>query len=157
MNGAANGAAGGYAGEVKYARDPLLEPDLFDPAAPAGKQWKTMAKSQIYRLYHSEAILVQSGHVVLTGSEQLNYDDYWKNGRQDCYPNAMTPCTDPYNYDMERFEPPYFELAEKHGRLQIATAPTALSYNEVFTIQVAPGTGSKVRRVTFTRYSCNNY
>ncbi|RKO90455.1 hypothetical protein BDK51DRAFT_35389 [Blyttiomyces helicus] len=88
VNGAGWGQAGGDAGESQYATDPVYGVDLFDPEAPSGSQWTSMANATVPRLYHSGALLLSSGHVITTGSEMQNYIDFWAPGgpKENCYP-----------------------------------------------------------------------
>lgn len=43
---------------------------LYDPYAPAGGRFKRMASSNTKRLYHSTAMLMPDGNVLVMGSEQ---------------------------------------------------------------------------------------
>lgn len=43
---------------------------LYDPYAPAGARFKVMAATNIKRLYHSVAMLMPDGDVLVMGSEQ---------------------------------------------------------------------------------------
>ncbi|KAG9285305.1 hypothetical protein G9A89_001439 [Geosiphon pyriformis] len=93
-----NGAATGYAGYPRnitpVATDPVLSPVLYDPDAPKGSRWSTLAPSTIPRMYHSVASLVPDGTVFVSGSN----------------PNEKySPNTSPYPTELriERFTPPY--------------------------------------------------
>jgi hypothetical protein len=152
VNGAEYGTAGGNAGETLYTMNPVYHADVFDPNAPPAQQWKTLASAKILRLYHSEAILVQTGHVITTGSEMMNYDDYWGGGDAKCYPRGNEACTDPFNYRMERFSPPYMQKAQRLGRIKITEAPSSIDYDSEFEFKIE-GDGNKVKKVTIVRYS----
>jgi hypothetical protein len=52
------------------ARDPSYSAWLYNPYAPAGARFKVMATSPIKRLYHSVAMLLPHGSVLVAGSEQ---------------------------------------------------------------------------------------
>lgn len=151
VNGASAGTAGGLAGETQYTSDPVFAADLFDPTAPSGKQWTTLASASILHLYHSEAILVQTGHVITTGSEMLNYNDYWNGTDLECYPKGMKVCTDPFNYEIERFSPPYIQKGEKYGRPVIESVPSEFPYNFEFDVTVKGGSDS-IHKVVMIRY-----
>lgn len=43
---------------------------LYNPYAPAGARFRLMASSPIKRLYHSTALLMPDGNVLVMGSEQ---------------------------------------------------------------------------------------
>eukprot|EP00842_Homolaphlyctis_polyrhiza_P003351 jgi/Hompol1/4016/HPOL_006988-RA len=135
VNGAGWGQAGGDPGLVQYAHSPVMTADLFDPEAPAGKRWTSLANATNYRLYHSGVVLLETGHVVTAGSQMDNLDDYWKYNKTTCMPNvsAFGPeCTSPFNYNIERFAPPYLQLAERQGRPVISSAPATLTHNSTF-------------------------
>lgn len=74
VNGLGWGQAGGNAGETQYARTPIYESSIFDPQSST---FATLASATQKRLYHSGALLLQTGHVMTFGSEMDNYDDYW--------------------------------------------------------------------------------
>ena len=70
VNGAKKGKAGGGAGGGGIARDAALEAWVYDRAQPAGSRFKVMAASGIHRYYHSLALLLPDGDVLVMGSEQ---------------------------------------------------------------------------------------
>jgi hypothetical protein len=88
----------------------------------------------------------------------LNLGDYWGGGNPDpeCFPKGNLTCTDPFNYVMERFTPPYLEQAAKTGRLEIVSAPARVNYRSDFDIQMK-GNADKVKRVTIIRYSSTTH
>nr|KAJ3418407.1 hypothetical protein HK105_008348 [Polyrhizophydium stewartii] len=159
VNGASGGVAGGDAGDANNAYGPVMIPDLFDPTAPAGKQWTSLAPAKNYRLYHSGVILLESGHVVTTGSEMDNYDDYWKYNKTNCKPYVKqfnAGCTSPFNTNLERFAPPYMQRAERNGRPVISKAPASTSYKSTFIVEMSTPM-DKVARVTFIRYTTTTH
>lgn len=107
MNGLSAGQGGGNIGQVQYASGPVLATHMFDPIT---KSWSNLAPASNMRLYHSGALLLQTGHVITTGSEMDNYNDYWgPNPNPNCYPRGYDVCTQPFNYNIERFTPPYMQ------------------------------------------------
>lgn len=50
------------------ADNPVLQPVIYNPSAAAGSRFTTMPGSSIPRLYHSTAILLPSGEVLVAGS-----------------------------------------------------------------------------------------
>ncbi|KAI0031503.1 glyoxal oxidase [Vararia minispora EC-137] len=124
VNGARNGTAG-YGthtaitpiGQMpygeSYATEPQGQPALYNPNAPAGSRWSTanLGTSNIPRLYHSSAILLPDGSVMIAGSN----------------PNIDTNLTTiyPTTYKAEYFYPSYFNAAT---RPQPSGIPTTLSY-----------------------------
>jgi hypothetical protein len=153
LNGAGWGNAGGNAGYHLNADNPVLAADIFDPEATEGSQWQTLSSATKQRIYHSEAILVHSGHVVTAGSEMLNIVD---KGRPECYPgvdgNSGGSCTDPFGYMMEQFSPPYLANVATKPRPEIAEAPAVVEYSTEFSFEVK-GSAGGIKRVTFIRYS----
>ncbi|KAF2192656.1 carbohydrate-binding module family 18 [Zopfia rhizophila CBS 207.26] len=94
VNGANHGAQGfGIAG------DPTLDVLIYDPAQPLGKRWSTGPKSTIPRLYHSVALLLLDGTLMITGSNPVEQP-------------ILEPTTkDPYvtEFRVEIYTPPYLQ------------------------------------------------
>lgn len=63
LNGAHIGSQG-----FGLADDPLLQVLIYEPFAPFGSRWTTGAQSTIPRLYHSIAMLLLDGSVLVAGS-----------------------------------------------------------------------------------------
>lgn len=83
----ANGAHHGVAG-FGLADNPNLNAVLYDPSQPVNQRMTVMANTTVARLYHSEAILMQDGRVLISGSDP-------QDGKN------------PEEYRVEVFEPPY--------------------------------------------------
>lgn len=99
---------GGVTTEGKDVSAAVYEAELWSPAAEA---WQTMAAMQVPRLYHSTALLLPDGRVVVSGSG----DSYGG-------PNQTTA---------EFYSPPYLF----HGaRPAIASAPSEIPYGAVFAV-----------------------
>src|SRR6201996_5157064 len=64
LNGGQQGVAG-----FGLADDPNLNAVLYDPSKPVNKRMSVMANTTIARLYHSEAILMADGRVLVSGSD----------------------------------------------------------------------------------------
>jgi hypothetical protein len=142
--------AGGSGGQAYNAGDPVFETSLYNPEAPAGRKWTNLARSQVARLYHSGIILLESGELVTMGSEMANYVD---SNRPLCYPWGTQVCTDPYEYRIERFTPPY--LLTGKPRPVIREAPQKLTYTSVFKIGLEQDLN--INRVSFIRYSTTTH
>lgn len=155
VNGAGWGVAGGQGGDAQYAGEPVFDASLYDPEAPAGQKWSSLPNASVPRLYHSGVILSPDGYVITTGSEMSNYGDvYGPNANPDCYPNgAKRVCTNPYEYRIERYTPYY--LTNGKERPVITSAPSEITYNSSFLIEVPKGT--KVTKVTFIRYATTTH
>jgi hypothetical protein len=50
-------------------QEPSYCPWLYDPVKPAGQRFTVLACSNIKRLYHSGAMLMPDGNVLVLGSE----------------------------------------------------------------------------------------
>ena len=90
----------------------ILPAELWSPAT---ETWTTLSSMNAPRLYHSEALLMPDGRVLISGG-----------GR-----NAlMTEPTDQFN--SEFYSPPYLF---KGPRPVITSAPTTVPYNQTFVVQ----------------------
>lgn len=50
------------------ADDPVYQPIIYNASAPAGSRFQNMPATTIPRLYHSSAVLLPSGEVLVSGS-----------------------------------------------------------------------------------------
>ena len=64
MNGAQQGVAG-----FGLATDPNMNAILYDPSQPVGSRFSILGSTSIARMYHSEAILLQDGRILVSGSD----------------------------------------------------------------------------------------
>ena len=64
MNGAQQGVAG-----FGLATDPNLQAILYDPTQPLNSRFSILNTTIVDRLYHSEAILLADGRVLVSGSD----------------------------------------------------------------------------------------
>ncbi|RMZ85608.1 hypothetical protein DV737_g699, partial [Chaetothyriales sp. CBS 132003] len=85
MNGAMQGVAG-----FGLANDPNLDAVLYDPSQPLHQRMTRLANTTIARMYHNEALLLQDGRVLVSGSDPENTDAKY-----------------PQEYRVEIFIPPY--------------------------------------------------
>jgi hypothetical protein len=83
LNGAMHGIAG-----FALARDPNLNAVLYDPSLPVNQRFSIMATTIVARLYHSEAMLLPDGRVLVSGSDPQDGQN-------------------PQEYRVEVFNPPY--------------------------------------------------
>lgn len=124
VNGGQNGTAG-YAqqtpltpmGQMPFgeslAAGPIGQPAIYDPNAPAGSRWSNtgFATSNIARLYHSSALLLPDGSVMIAGS----------NPNIDVNTSTIYPTT----YKAEYLYPSYFSAST---RPVPSGVPQTLSY-----------------------------
>ncbi|KAH7126810.1 glyoxal oxidase N-terminus-domain-containing protein [Dendryphion nanum] len=66
VNGANQGAQG-----FELARNPTLDVLIYDSTQPKGRRWTTGPKSTIPRLYHSVALLLLDGTLLISGSNPV--------------------------------------------------------------------------------------
>ena len=132
INGGQNGTAG-YAQRTltvaqnampfgeSLAAAPVGQPAIYNPNAPAGSRWSTanLGSSNIPRLYHSSALLLPDGSVMVAGS----------NPNIDVNLTTIYPTT----YTAEYYYPPYYSATRPVPQ----NIPKTLSYGgEYFDITI---------------------
>ncbi|MCL7051982.1 hypothetical protein MKW94_014295 [Papaver nudicaule] len=111
INGAKKGTAGWY-----LAREPVLNPVLYQPKS---RKFEKMEPSKIARMYHSTAILIPDGRVLVGGSN----------------PNQNYNFTElfPTELSVEVFSPPYLSSGAR-PQITLAKPGTELSYKQPISI-----------------------
>ncbi|QSS64055.1 glyoxal oxidase [Histoplasma capsulatum] len=66
LNGCNRGAQG-----FGIAKDPSLDAWIYDPEAPLGRRWSIGGKTEIARMYHSVALVLLDGTVMIAGSNPV--------------------------------------------------------------------------------------
>lgn len=94
VNGAQLGAQG-----FGVAQDPALEVLLYDPDQPKGKRWTTGPRSTIARLYHSVALLLLDGTLLISGSNPVE--------QPILTPDAKNPFVTEFRNEV--YTPPYLQ------------------------------------------------
>jgi len=113
LNGATKGVAG-----FGLAENPNLGAVLYDPTKPINQRMSVMANTIVPRLYHSEAILLADGRVLVSGS----------NPQDGIHPDE---------YRVEVFLPPY--LLSGLARPTYSITNKDWSYGQTITITVTRG------------------
>lgn len=113
MNGAHQGVAG-----FGLATSPNLNAVLYDPSKAVNRRMTVMANTTIARLYHSEAILLPDGRVLVSGSDP-------EDG------------VNPQEYRVEVFVPPY--LLSGAPRPAYTITETDWVYGGMYSITVTVG------------------
>lgn len=116
----------------------VLAAEMWDPQTT---QWTTVASMKKRRTYHSTAVLLPDGRVVLAGG-----------GLPVGSGAADDPLTKQGNYDAEIYSPPYLF---KGTRPVITSAPANVSYNQTFTIQTPDA--ASISKVTWIRLSSTTH
>jgi hypothetical protein len=116
LNGAHQGVAG-----FGLATDPNLNAVLYDPTLPVGKRMSVMANTTVARMYHSEAVLMDDGRVLVTGSDP-------EDGKN------------PQEYRVEVFLPPYIKNGKARPSYTISNKDW--SYGQSVTIGVTIPSGN---------------
>lgn len=94
LNGGSRGAQG-----FGLMADPALEALLYDPEQPLGQRFSTLTRSPIPRLYHSVALLLLDGTVMVAGSNPVQM------------PMNQPDAANPYvtEWRVENYVPPYLQ------------------------------------------------
>lgn len=145
MNGGLVGVAGFGLSSV-----PNLQAIMYDPSKPVGQRFSIMASTPVARLYHSEALLLQDGRILVSGSDPEDNKN-------------------PQEYRVEVFMPPYLLNGQPQPTFT-APAQQFWSYGQTYTITNVNFTPSKIslvgaessthgnsfgQRVLFPAFSCS--
>lgn len=129
MNGGQHGAAGfGLGG------DPNYNAVLYDPTKPVNTRMSVMANTTVAHLYHSEAIVLLDGRVLVSGSDPTGQ-------LGDVLPEDTVDF--PEEFCVEVFTPPY--LLSGLPRPTFTLTNTEWSYGESVTFAITSGSTANIK------------
>ncbi|KAL3835360.1 hypothetical protein ACJIZ3_010096 [Penstemon smallii] len=115
-----NGAELGTAG-WESARNPITRPLIYKPNEESNRRFSTMATSPRPRLYHSTAILLTDGRILVGGSNPHVYYNF-------------TGVDFPTDLSLESFSPPYLSPQYDSLRPRIIEIDEIVSYKNSFSL-----------------------
>ena len=121
LNGALQGTAG-----FGLATNPNQGAVLYDPSQPVGSRFSIMANTPVARLYHSEAILLPDGRVLVSGSDPEDN-------------------VHPQEYRNEVFMPPYLLQNKPQPKFNISNKDWSYGQQVTITVQLFQGTTSTMK------------
>jgi len=128
MNGGHHGVAG-----FGLASAPNGNVVLYDPAKPLKQRMSVMANTTIARMYHSEAIVMLDGRVLVSGSDPTG--DY-----------SNPPTAYPEEHRVEVFIPPY--LLSGLARPTFTITGKDWAYNQAYTFNIGAPIAAGSLKVT---------
>jgi hypothetical protein len=126
---------GSASGRADEAASPVLTPELFNPD---NRSWTKLCPMRVPRLYHSAALLLPDGRVLVSGKDSL-----------------FNPV--PYHYPEHRVEiysPPYLF---RGARPVIAAAPDVVGYGATFNVSVTQIAPNAIQRAAFIRLGTSTH
>lgn len=115
-----NGIEFGTAG-WEFGRSPVTRPIIYRPYGRPDWRFSVMSSASRPRLYHSSAILIPDGRILVGGSNP----HVWYNFSNVEYPTDLS---------LEAFAPPYLSTEYDKIRPQITSSPEILRHGQAFSI-----------------------
>ena len=115
--------------------------ELYDPDE---NRWQTLALASCSRLYHSTALLLPDGRVLVAGSDHnVNERDWRFLGLGDNEEKRKAPT---YEYRIEIFSPPYL-FVDNIPRPKILNLPNRIGYGKEFNVEILGHPGIEVKNL----------
>lgn len=134
LNGGNEGAQG-----FGLMQDPTFEALIYNPGAALGQRWSTGASTDIPRLYHSVALLMLDGTLMIAGSNPVQM------------PILTASTENPYvtEFRVEIYTPPYLSGTNATKRpTDVVLSSTDLTANaETFTVTFTVPAGAQAAKV----------
>ncbi|KAH0373081.1 DUF1929-domain-containing protein, partial [Aureobasidium melanogenum] len=135
VNGGNEGAQG-----FGLARDPTFEALIYDPTKPLGQRFTTGASSTIPRLYHSVALLLLDGTLMVAGSNPVEQ------------PILQPTTANPYvtEFRVEIYTPPYLvgDKANKRPTNMTLSSTSLQANSQTFTVEFTVPAGAQNVKVS---------
>ncbi|XP_043718830.1 aldehyde oxidase GLOX-like isoform X2 [Telopea speciosissima] len=134
INGAARGTAGWELG-----REPVFKPVLYRPDNPSGSRFEVQNPSSIPRLYHSTAILLRDGRVLVGGNNPHVFYNF-------------TGVLYPTDLSLETFSPEYIGsgFSDLWVRIIAPTSQTKLGYKQPLVVRFSVSSVVREEKVWVT-------
>ena len=133
VNGCNSGAQG-----FGLAKDPTYDVLIYDPAPPRGRRWTTGPTSTIARLYHSVALLLLDGTLLIAGSNPVEMPLL-------APVPGQTPSADYVTeFRVENYVPPYLSGDKANKRpTDVSLSSTSLKVGAMFAVSFKAPAGAK--------------
>jgi hypothetical protein len=134
-----NGAKKGIADDNKEA---VMKIELFDPR---NNSWTVIGTLQRPRLYHSSAVLLPDGGVLVAGST----GHHWI--------KAITSPVDHFEHNIEVIKPPYLQRDSSTSRPTIEKFPPSIKYRSSFEVSTVENDIDDIKMVSLIRLSSTTH
>ncbi|CAM8998679.1 unnamed protein product [Rhodiola kirilowii] len=117
-----NGARSGTAG-WEFGRDPAFEPVIYRPSDKIGSRFEVQNPSNVPRMYHSTAILIRDGRILVGGSNPHTYYNF-------------TGVLYPTELSLESFSPPYLDPKVANSKPTIISSHSQYEFSYDQNVQI---------------------